>query len=752
MSRLLRSIVLGTLIGIVGITLSLSPLGLDLEENLGLDLLFHLRGTVRPPPDVVIVSIDRKSAETLQVSKDSRKWPRSLHAQLTDRLLKEGAVAVAFDLSFDEAKSAEEDDLLAAAIYKAHNVVLCESLHREKVPLDDGKGFPAGNLAIERVVPPIPSLAKAAVAMAPFPLPRVPVRVSQFWTFKTEAGDTPTLPVVMFQLFAADVYEEFIHLLEKVSPGRAAGLPHGWEMVITARSLENVIHDIRSIFEDEPLVGERMLEELQTWRTLSGDSRRIKMLTSLIKMYQRANSSYLDFCGPPGTVTTVPYYQALHPGKETGPGSERSLFEGRAVFVGISERSLSEQKDGFYTVFSEPSGLDLSGVEIAATAFANLLEDRPVQILPFWRHLALILLWGVAIGMVSHLLPTLAAAVGVIGLSALYLAAAAHQFKAFAGWYPVILPLTIQSPLAFFAAIVWKSIEANKERQNIRKALQNYLPDRVIDQLARKVGDPKTGRQLVYGICLYTDAEQYTALSETMDPEELGSFMNRYFEFLFKPIKEHGGIVSNIVGDSMLALWVTEKPDASLRIQACQAALDVARAVDQFNRTSPKPKLPTRIGLHSGYLLLGNVGALDHYEYHPIGDIVNTATRIEGLNKYLGTRVLATEEVIHQLDRFFTRELGQFLMVGKTRPLSIHELVCPMEESSETQRRQGEMFGRVLDAFRNRSWDEAIERAEASIGLFGKDGPSLFYQKLCEQYKKAPPDESWDGVVRTLGK
>jgi adenylate cyclase len=202
----------------------------------------------------------------------------------------------------------------------------------------------------------------------------------------------------------------------------------------------------------------------------------------------------------------------------------------------------------------------------------------------------------------------------------------------------------------------------------------------------------------------------------------------------------------------MLALWVTEKPDASLRIQACQAALDVARAVDQFNRTSPKPKLPTRIGLHSGYLLLGNVGALDHYEYHPIGDIVNTATRIEGLNKYLGTRVLATEEVIHQLDRFFTRELGQFLMAGKTRPLSIHELVCPQEESSEIQRRQHEMFGRMLDAFKNRSWDEAIERAEASIGIFGKDGPSRFYQKLCEQYKEVPPDESWDGVVRTPGK
>ena len=93
----------------------------------------------------------------------------------------------------------------------------------------------------------------------------------------------------------------------------------------------------------------------------------------------------------------------------------------------------------------------------------------------------------------------------------------------------------------------------------------------------------------------------------------------------------------------------------ALGIQACQAALDIAKAVDDFNRSSDKLKLPTRIGLHSGNIILGSIGAMDHYEYHPIGDIVNTSERIQGLNKYLGTRILVSEEVIGQLRLYYPR-------------------------------------------------------------------------------------------------
>ncbi|MGZ3613702.1 MAG: CHASE2 domain-containing protein [Thermodesulfobacteriota bacterium] len=752
MSRLPKAMILGLIIGIVGLGIGLTPFGLDLEENIGLDLLFTLRGARQPPSDVVIVSIDQKSAEHLNVSQAPRKWPRSLHARLTENLVKQGARVIAFDLIFDEMKSPEEDNLFAETISKARNVILCESLKSEKVPLTTQGGPPKGNINIEKLLPPIPPFAQASVATAPFPLPKVPFKVSQYWRFKTEAGDTPTLPVVVFQLFGIEVYEELIKLLEKATGTHAEKLPHNKEAIITNPSLENLIREIRDIFENEPQVAEKMRKELQKGRNLLSDPKKIQILGSLIKMYHGSNTSYLNFYGPPGTVTTVPYYRVLQSQGKEDSGQKPFDFNGKAVFVGLSERFPSDQKDGFPTVFSESTGLDISGVEIAATAFANLLEDKPVQPLSFWAHVGLILLWGVVVGMICYLFPTFFASMSLLGLMLLYFILAVYQFKTPGQWYTFIVPLLIQAPLAFISSVVWKEIEVNKERKNIRKALGYYLPDKVVNQLARNVEELKASKQMVYGICLYTDAEQYTRVSEPLNPMELHQLMNKYYGVLFKPIKQHGGVVSGIVGDSMLAIWVTQQPDSALRDRACQAALDIAKGVDQFNQSQPSDqwRLPTRIGLHTGDIFLGAIGAIDHYEYTPLGDIVNTAQRIENLNKSLGTRILASGEMIDQLDGFLVRELGKFQLKGKINPVSVYELICRIEESNEEQRIKSVSFPKVLDPFRKGYWqeaEEAIETYQESIESLGKDGPSHFFLNLCKKYGKNPPGESWSGVV-----
>jgi adenylate cyclase len=148
-----------------------------------------------------------------------------------------------------------------------------------------------------------------------------------------------------------------------------------------------------------------------------------------------------------------------------------------------------------------------------------------------------------------------------------------------------------------------------------------FCRDPVIDQLAKNIGDINATSKVVYGICLYTDAQQYAALSETMDPKALSQFMNRYYEKLFLPVKKNGGIVSDVVGDSMMAIWAKSNPDASLRAAACRAALGIVQAINVFNRENEQIKLHTRIGMHAGHILLGNIGAVDHYEYRPVGTL-----------------------------------------------------------------------------------------------------------------------------------
>ena len=752
MPRLSKAIIVSLLVGALGVIAILTPMGFDLEENIGLDLLFRLRGVRKPPSDVIIVSLDKASADNLKLPADPEKWPRSLHASLTENLAKQGAAVIAFDMMFDEAGPMEHDNLFAQAISNAGNVVLGERLEKETFPLTNKEGAHTGEIVIERLTPPIPPLARSALALAPFPLPKVPVKVSQYWTFKTEAGDTPTLPVAVFQIFAFEVYDEFIRLLEKVSPSQVEKLLHDKDAIIKNRWVEENILILRDHFRENPLIGEKMMEEIQNLNSLSFDSKKKRILKSLIKIYQGPKSRYLNFYGPPGTIETVSYYQLLQHHEKSANNQSQLDLNGKAVFIGLSESLRLEQKDGFYTVFSQSSGLDISGVEIAASAFANLLEDKPIHPHVFPAHHAIIFLWGILLGILCFFIPPVIAAFGVVSLSILYLSVALSQFNNTGIWYPLIIPLFFQVPIAYFGTILWKFFETNKERQNIRRAFEYYLPEKEVDRLAKNLGDLNANIQTVYGTCLFTDVEQYTSLSENMDPKELASFMNKYYEAIFEPVRRYSGIVLDIKGDSMLSIWSTAHPDTALRRKACLAALDISSAVQQFKQNSNTLLLPTRIGLHSGYISLGNVGAINHYEYLPTGDVVNTASRIENLNKNLGTWILVSEEVLHQIDGFLTRKLGEFIFVGKSKPVTVYELISRIEKSSEQQRNLCAIFTEGLNVYYKQSWEEAIKAFYEVMKTYEQDGPSTFYLHLCENYRANPPGEEWDGLVSLRNK
>jgi len=131
-----------------------------------------------------------------------------------------------------------------------------------------------------------------------------------------------------------------------------------------------------------------------------------------------------------------------------------------------------------------------------------------------------------------------------------------------------------------------------------------------------------------------------------------------------------------------------------------------------------------------------------------MGDIVNTASRIEYLNKQLKTGLLVSEEMVQQLNGFLTRELGKFRLAGKIKPVAIHELLGFKKEADENLIKGCAIFAEALDAFKKQSWDEAKEKFSQSLEKLKEDGPSRFYMKLCEDYQQNPPGESWDEVVR----
>lgn len=747
MSVFRKLIIASLLIGVLGISASLIPVGVAIEENIGLDLLFKLRGLNTPPTEVIIVSLDKATVDNLKLPEDPEKWSRSLHANLTENIVQKGASVVAFDMMFHEPGSFKQDNLFANAIHKAGNVVLCQSLHNETLPLTDKNGKNIGELNIQRIIKPIPSLEQSAIALAPFPLPKIPVKVSQYWTFKTDAGDTPTLPVTVFQIFIFDVYDEFIQLLEKVSPSQTEKLLRDKNTIIQNRWIEETMLILRNLFKENSLLGKKMLQQIQGSKILSSDVKKKRILESLVNLYQGPESRYLNFYGPPGTIENISYYKLMKLDQSSASKQMEIDLKGKAVFVGLSENIRLAQKDGFYTVFSQPNGLDISGVEIAASAFANLLENNSIQPLVFPLHHATIFLWGIVLSLLCFFLSPILAVFGVISLSILYLTMAVAQFKHTGIWYPVVVPIFFQVPIAFFGIMLWKFFETSKERQNIRTALEYYLPEREVVRLSKNVGDVRKNIQTVYGICLFTDAEEYTSKSEELDPNELAGLMNKYFGAIFGPVRRYGGFISDIKGDSVLSVWTTSKPDIAKRRKACLAALDILNSVEMLKHSSDTLYLPTRIGLHSGYISLGSIGAMNRYEYRPLGDIVNTAARIESLNKYLGTRILVSEEVLDRIDELIKRKIGKFRLAGKSKAVTVYELISRLEESNELHKNLCTIFTEGLIAYEKQSWEEAIKAFGEVTKIYKEDGPSKFYLHLCEKYKNSPPSEKWDGVV-----
>ena len=192
--KLLCSLGLGLLIGLLGSLISLLPVTSGWEEGVGLGLLFNLRGQRPAPEEVVIVTINGETGAQLGLGEEIPEWPRAIHAELIEHLHDAGVALIAIDIFFKKPSDEQMDARLANAIEQAGNVLLVGYLEQQRIRTGEQ------SLQVERLIPPAAALADSAVGIAPFVLPKVPVRVSRFWTFNGENA-LPSLPVrAVYQL------------------------------------------------------------------------------------------------------------------------------------------------------------------------------------------------------------------------------------------------------------------------------------------------------------------------------------------------------------------------------------------------------------------------------------------------------------------------------------------------------------------------------------------------------------------------
>jgi adenylate cyclase len=326
---------------------------------------------------------------------------------------------------------------------------------------------------------------------------------------------------------------------------------------------------------------------------------------------------------------------------------------------------------------------------------------------------------------------------------ALYFAWVYWQFDARGVWWPLLVPLALQLPVAVALAVLLNYAEVLRARELIQAALGHYVPQDVVRRLSEQNARTLPERRLLQGACLCTDVESYMSVAESLDAHQLAELMDDYFNVLSSVVKEHGGFVVDAAGDALIAVWAATGPLEESRLRACRAALGIVAAVEEFNARR-MPRLPTRVGVESGELLLGNFGPEQRVGYRAIGDIVNTASRLEGLNKILGTRVLVSAATLAGTSGLAARDLGAFLLRGKSTPLRVHELLGGIGESA--RRPSAMAFVAALEDFAAARWSDAHRAFAALLASFPEDGPTAFYAALSADYASVPP-RNWAGAV-----
>jgi signal transduction histidine kinase len=478
-----KAVIIGLLAAILGLAVSYLPVGSNLEVGLGLPLLFALRGERHAPPQVVVVAMDKASTNHLKLPANPQQWPRSYHAGLIKKLIEKGARVIVFDIFFGKWDAVEDDARLAQAIGEAHNVVLLGYLKKSAIPLEDRSGRTTGEMTLETLVSPDSKLAQQAESVAAFPLPMVPLTVSQVWTFKSDSGDFPTMPVTAFQLYAMPAYRDLIALmktaLEDPIIERTVYDEHNRAAIVEARKLISLgtdhssdtdqlhalIRSLRTVLGHHTMLSRIMMRELENPRRFyakaGAEAGSTELLKGLLDLYSSGSSRYLNFYGPAHTIPTVPYDQVLEQPDPAVNGVPID-FKNKIVFIGSSDFSPFEQTDTYATVFSRPNGQNLSGVEICATAVANLIEDNPVRPMGIAATALTFALFGLTAAMICVFLRPIMATVCVAGLVVVYLGFAYAQFLQASVWSPVVIPAGFQAPFAFVAAVLWKYRDARK--------------------------------------------------------------------------------------------------------------------------------------------------------------------------------------------------------------------------------------------------------------------------------------------------
>jgi len=284
------------------------------------------------------------------------------------------------------------------------------------------------------------------------------------------------------------------------------------------------------------------------------------------------------------------------------------------------------------------------------------------------------------------------------------------------------------------------------------RAFKRYVPAELVRQLIQTGEAARRGGKKSELTFFLSDIAGFTPISESMSPEALMVHISEYLDELTSIIMAKSGTVDKYIGDAIMAFWGAPVADIDHAAHACEAALACQEKIEELNtkwENEGKTPLPTRIGIHAGEAIVGNIGSSERINYTVIGDNVNLASRLEGANKVYGTQIIISRSVYEKVsDKFVVRPLDLIAVKGKEQSIMVYELVGRRDDGVPSEKMDMiQQFSRALDLYFKQDWDGAIEMFLDIQRRFPFDHVTTLYIKKCKQFQQDPPGADWNGIT-----
>jgi len=724
-------------------------------ENLFQNAHFQWRGPVQPGPEVAIVGIDEQSIDEI----GHWPWPRKIISSLVEKLVAHEVKTIGFDMVF----SSKEENIIKQELETLTNEINVDENPRIKSALNSLR-FKAGG--DEELASVLKKSNKSTLGYFFHFRPEGLEHLSQkslresFLSIQKSQFSGIIQPKENFDLSSIDfrsayaVEGNIASISEQV---KSAGfISFDVEQDGSIRKLPLIVRYHDDISKKNyfflPLslrILEKFLEGSFLFRV--GESGVEKVILDTDSPYviptNKRGELGINFLGMGGAF---PHYSASDILFDRLSPETEKLLRDKIILIGATATALGDLK-------TTPFDPVHPGVELHATIIDNILRNNSIS-QPSWVPMvgvAYMIILGIFLTYVySRVKPVYGIIVWLT--TGIVMFAISHWiFLNENFWISDLYPFA-ENTLIISAIMLFRFRTEEKKRKYIQSIFGKYLSPGVIHSLLADPKKLKLGGEQKELTALFSDLQGFSVFSENLSPKDLVNLINTYLTAMTDILLKYEGTLDKYEGDAIRAFFGAPVYFDDHARRACYVCIEMQEKLSEMRESfilEGKPQLFMRIGLHTGFMVVGNMGSNVRMDYTMMGDTVNLAARLEGVNKVYKTFSMISEiTYLNAKDFIEARKLDTIRVVGRTQPVTVYELLGKKGSLNNELKKALSLYQEGLDNYILRKWDLAVACFKNVLLIRPEDGPSSTLLERSSLFKINPPPDDWDGVFSVESK